>query len=640
MKQKFIYDIEVLLNMFLFCARNIDTKEEICFEISQRKVQTKEFIEWLLEPKELYGFNCINYDGKVIQKLLLNKSLKPNMLCSTLKHHSDKLISDENYSRFQKRLALPNVLHVDLFLLHHFNNDAKWTSLKDLEFAFQMPNIQELHVDWSKPIPVERMDEVISYCWNDIEATEILYNKSIEALDFRRELSIKYNLDMMSFDSPKLGEKSFTFQLKEKLGDKVNLKTPRESINIGEIVFPYITFQNQCFTNLLTYFKSKVIKGTYKVFSEIPFEELEVIDGCYQVQKTKGVQKNLNIVHQGIKFVFGTGGIHACIEPGVYEIDDEHEIIDIDVSSFYPNLAIKNKLFPEHLGVEFCDIYEDRYYERGKYPKGSILNTSIKLELNGAYGKSNSKFSVFYDPKYTMSITINGQLLIVMLAEQLMEISQLLQANTDGVTIRVHKSNVYIVEDIIKWWQELTSLTLETAHYSKMIIKDVSNYLAVYTNGKVKRKGAAFKTKKELELHENHSALVVQEAINDYFIYGTNPIEFLNSYLEKNGIMDFCLRAKIQKQHQLVLRTATEDILLQKTVRYIVANEQDGNSLIKIMPPLEKKPDKWRESEIEAGWKCIVLNDLRNVNLEEIKEKINLTYYLNEVNKVINAINT
>jgi hypothetical protein len=630
----FVYDIEIFPNFFLLCALNVHTNEKISFEISPRKDERIQLIEFLKSDIRLFGFNCINYDGKVLQKLLNLTHLKGKVLIPTLKQHSDKLITDDKYNMFQKRFTLcPNV---DLMLMHHFDNDARRASLKQLEFAFQMTNIQELPFEHNTVLTESQMQLVSEYCWNDIEATLRLYNYSKEAIQLRESLSNEYNIDMMSWNSPKIGEKSFAFKLAKEIGSyKLTQKTYRDTINLSEIIFPYVQFETEGFQKLLTYFKSKVIKGTYKVFSEIPFEELSVIENHYNLHKTKGVQKNLNILYKNIEFVFGTGGLHACTEPGIYESDEDYIIIDIDVSSYYPNLAIKNRLYPEHLGVEFCDVYEYRYDERGQYPKGSVWNSSIKLELNGVYGKSNSEHSAFYDSKYTMTITVNGQLLICMLAEALMNVSTLLQANTDGVTVKLLRGDLFKVFAIIDWWEELTKLKLEYVFYSKMIIKDVSNYMAITDTGKVKRKGAAFKTKTELELHENHSALIVNEAISAYFIHNTDPVQFMMQDLEENGLQNFFMRAKVQKGHKLVARDI-EDTTLQKLVRYVVTNT--GVSLIKIMPPLPKNPEKWRETEIESGWKTTVCNNLSQINTTEIIENLNLEYYLIQIKKIINGI--
>jgi hypothetical protein len=95
------------------------------------------------------------------------------------------------------------------------------------------------------------------------------------------------------------------------------------------------------------------------------------------------------------------------------------------------------------------------------------------------------------------------------------------------------------------------------------------------------------------------------------------------------------MRAKVQHDHKLVARDV-EDIPLQRLVRYVVTNT--GVSLIKIMPPLAKNPTKWRETEIESGWKTTVCNNLSQINTEELINNLNLEYYLEQIKKVIYAI--
>ncbi len=119
----YVYDIEIFLNYFLLCAQDTSTLEKISFEISPRKDERMQLIEFLKSDIRLFGFNCINYDGKMLQKLLSLTHLKGKQLVATLKQHSDKLITDDKYNMFQKRLV--GVKNVDLMLMHHFDNDAR-----------------------------------------------------------------------------------------------------------------------------------------------------------------------------------------------------------------------------------------------------------------------------------------------------------------------------------------------------------------------------------------------------------------------------------------------------------------------------------------------------------------------------------
>lgn len=151
-------------------------------------------------------------------------------------------------------------------------------------------------------------------------------------------------------------------------------------------------------------------------------------------------------------------------------------------TSYYPSLAIANRFFPEHLGEEFCDIYADMKAQRVNYPKGTPENAMLKLALNGVYGDSNNKFSPFYDPLYTMCITVNGQLLLCMLYEQLRKIKglELVQANTDGLTVRLQRKDIDNLRKVCSDWEDLTGLELEEVRYKMMHIRDCNNYIAVY----------------------------------------------------------------------------------------------------------------------------------------------------------------
>lgn len=259
-----------------------------------------------------------------------------------------------------------------------------------------------------------------------------------------------------------------------------------------------------------------------------------------------------------------------------------------------------------------------------------------------------------------METTINGQLLLTLLIERLLTRIgdiQLLQANTDGITVRIHKKYVEEYYNICKEWEELTKFTLEYAEYSKMVIRDVNNYLSVYTNGKVKYKGD-FEIDKEI--WKDSSMRIVPFALSKYFIEGV-PIE--DTIYNHTNIFDFYKRNKLSKGSRLVQRYFDKEVIdteLTKTTRYIVTNS--GYSLIKILPPMEGKLDKLekikinspnqvnlfdfvedttridinREVNIEAGWLCTVYN--KHVDKPINEYDINYDYYIKECYKIINTI--
>ncbi|MDT9702205.1 hypothetical protein, partial [Streptomyces sp. P17] len=116
---------------------------------------------------------------------------------------------------------------------------------------------------------------------------------------------------------------------------------------------------------------------------------------------------------------------------------EEWLIRDIDVASLYPSIAIVNDLAPAHLGhsfvVEYANLPKERKEWQAKKGKKCVEANSLKLAANGTYGNSNSEFSVFFDPKYTITITVNGQLMLAMLVEWLLTVPtiRIIQANTD-----------------------------------------------------------------------------------------------------------------------------------------------------------------------------------------------------------------
>ena len=89
-------------------------------------------------------------------------------------------------------------------------------------------------------------------------------------------------------------------------------------------------------------------------------------------------------------------------------------------------------------------LYEWFFDERKKIPKSNPMNYVYKIILNSTYGLSNDKNSFLYDPEFTMRITINGQLTLMMLYEMIMEAipeaTPLLQ-NTDGIETIIPRSS-------------------------------------------------------------------------------------------------------------------------------------------------------------------------------------------------------
>jgi hypothetical protein len=645
----YVYDIECYQNLFLVVFYNVETTEYNIFEISKRKDSRKELARFLSKNKgcTLIGFNNVLYDYVMLHYFILQlrKDYSTRRLCETLFRKSVHTINNLRKG-IKKPVEKPLFKNVDLFLINHFNNKAKMVSLKELQFNMRMENIQELPFDWHLPIKTDDIDALVKYCVNDVDATYQFYKHCISSIQFRERMSSIYNLDFTNANDVKIGEEILIDALSKKLSlDREEIKkkrTYRNAMKIKDIIVSYISFVSKEFHYFLQWWKTKIITETKGQFSDLPLEEVEDIFS-FTNQKTR--YKNtklakLNIIYKNFQFDFGTGGIHGIKSPGVWTADDNSQIILVDVSSYYPNLSSKNGFHPAHFPKQvFIEIVDMLYQQRmqGKLDGDMEIVKAIKLALNGAlYGKSNDKYSCMYDPQMMMSICVNGQLLLVMLAEQFLSYNiEVIQINTDGILIKIPNEKRELIDNLCKQWMELTKLKLDYDFFDLVAQKDCNNYIARYTNGKIKTKGAAFGYE-NLEWHKNHSALVIPRAVCNYFLTGQKPEEFIPEYANNfKNLYDYFLRVKLQdKSHSLYGRIGDKRCKLQKITRYFVANE--GMVFEKEMPPLKGKTEV-RISAIEKNYEVIPCNNLSLFTPQEILNNLNFQYYIDKANKTIQA---
>jgi hypothetical protein len=358
-----------------------------------------------------------------------------------------------------------------------------------------------------------------------------------------------------------------------------------------------------------------------------------VTAGAKGVDEKKGTNSSpLNVVIDGFQYDFGTGGIHGC-KKGVTVSGNGKRIYTLDVASYYPNLSIQNKIYPEHLDELFCQVYQNLYVERRSYDKKSATNKALKLALNGTYGASGDEFSPMYDPKFMMSITINGQLSLCMLIEKLLKQvdAEIIMCNTDGFEFVANDDpkTKKLIDKLVKEWEALTGLEMEGFLYDKMMAANVNNYIAVYKGGDVKRKGAY--EFKDLDWHKNQSALVVKMAAV-HELLGLGDAEDL--IRRHDDPYDFMLRTKVPRSSKLVLfnEETGEEKPLQNICRYYPSVH--GGKLIKLMPALEgKELEGDRRLSIDKEWNVTPCNDMGDFSWG-----INYDYYVKEAKKLVAAI--
>lgn len=602
------WDIETMPNCFTLAAEHCDYPLKWSFEISHFKDDSRELIEWLRwlvgHNAQMVGYNNVGFDYPVIHTLIQMGKATPEILYQK----AMSIIHAQDTNRFAS-IVYPSdryVEQIDLFKIAHFDNKARATSLKALEFVMKMDDIEDLPFPVGTSLTQEQIKVLKDYNAHDVTATKLFYHKMLEQIDFRAALTAKHGRDFMNHSDVKIGKEIFQMEL-EKVGvqcykygpnGREPMQTKRPVIRLAECIPNFIQFYSSEFDRVHQYLKQQVIT------------------------ETKGVFNDLVATVGGLDFVFGTGGIHASVENQVFEANEDYMILDVDVTSLYPSIAIEQGYYPEHLGKQFVEVYRRLRQQRVSYKKGTAENAMLKLALNGVYGASNDQFSVFFDPLFTMKVTLSGQMMLCMLAERLLCVSglRIIQANTDGITVYVSRKSRQVVDDVCREWEKLCTLTLESVEYVKMIIADVNSYIAVKTDGSTKRKG---RYEYDLDYHQNHSALVVPKVAEQVLVHGKPIRETVMNWPDK---MDFMCRVKVPRSSKLYWGEG--DTQIQNTTRYYVTTA--GKPLTKVMPPLAKNPEKWRTFAIESGWQVQVCNDIKQAT-----QPIAWEYYIREIEKLV-----
>ena len=616
-------DYETLSNCFLGVFESVKTEDRIIFVIHKSQNDILELVTFLERNIALdewhVSFNGLAFDSQITEHILRNKKqlLKQDgdTIARFIYNKAQETIQRSNSGEFAefspKKLS---IRQIDVFKLNHWDNPAKRSSLKWIEYTMDWKNIVDMPIHHTSEITEQQILSIVKYCINDVKATKAIMHLSKSQIELRRALTEEYNIDLFSASEPRISKELFLHFLSEETGikkyDLRQMRTNRSMITVKDIILPYIEFKTATFQHLLKKFQDVVIypgqtKGGFK----------------YSVQ------------YKGVKTDYGLGGIHGARIGRVYNSNDDMVIMTSDVTSYYPNLAIRNGWAPAHLPQkEFCDLYEWFFEERKKIPKKDPKNYVYKIILNSTYGLSNDENSFLYDPEFTMRITINGQLSLSMLYEMICEEipnAMPLMQNTDGLETIIPREYVDKYMEICARWEELTNLELEHDTYSKIVLGDVNNYIAITEDGKSKCKGRF--EYKDLALHKNKSFLIIPKALHAYFVEGIDPEKYLS---ENQNIFDYCGGVKIKGDWKYVEKHikngAYAEKELQKTIRYYICNS--GSKIVKI-----NKSDG-REIQTEAGkWlQQVYINHIDDMSFDEYE--INTKYYLENIRKEIEGL--
>ncbi len=629
-----IVDIETMAEFFLCTCYDPQLNEWNEFEVNKNHDHIIQMVHYFEKKSDHYfvTYNGLRFDSQVLEFIIRehhNWIEKGRLeICKIIAQNAKDTIDDSNFGLLPKyRENQLSFKIIDLFEIHHFSNKNRMVSLKRLEFEMDLENIEEMPIHHNT---IDMSEDEIrltkEYCRNDVTATYEFYKITIgdcshplykgnNQIELRQDIEAEFGIPCLNYSDSKIGDEMIKkFYCQEKGIEYRELPkkgTFRKDVRVRNCIADYIKFQTPELSDFLSSIKKKSL-GMQDDFKE----EIHFYDNVYSFMK---------------------GGLHTENKPKVFEADDEHLIVDWDVSSYYPAIIINNGRYPAHLGKEFLRGYKAMFDKRlelkplakkDKRIKGIV--GALKLAVNSVYGKSSDMQNWIYDRQLTMFTTITGELSLMMLIEayELAGI-HVISANTDGVTIMIKKTDTKKMDDINKWWMELTSYELERTDYQKIIFSTVNDYIAIKTDGEIKKKGD-FLT--DFELHKNKSGRIVPIALEAYYVH---DIPVATTIMAHRNIYDFCLRQKSSKDfhYEGWNRARGEKTVYNKLIRYYVSNT--GEKLLKVKNP-ECQTNAADVSQVEAGeWVCTVCNHLLP---DHPLDNINYDYYIEKAERIVHKI--
>lgn len=620
----YVYDIEVFQNIFHCSVKNTETNNIYKFEISERKNQLRELVKFFKQVDKYItwgdyyttninipanvifcGYNNLHYDNPIINYIIEyeDRLMQYNIptICSSIFNLS-KTITTSSEDNIDAWKHWKYQIWFDTFdILTMLYSNKLRVGLKEIQVTMQYPNVQEFACDWTKPLPLEDFNSMIDYNINDIESTSELLNRCKKDVDLRIAIEDEYGVRVLSKDGVNIGMKILTQKYLEKTGltwwDIKDLRSPMSVIPLKDVILPFIKYDSPILQRVLEDMKNQIVSPGRKGYEN-------------------------KFVFNNLRYSVGVGGIHSVNSPEIIIPRDDEMLIDIDVASLYPSMLIEYEFYPKHLGKEFLEVYKQIKDERieAKHNGDKVKNETLKLALNGLSGNLQNEHNFCYSPFAVMQIRINGQLLLLMLAEKLTQIGcRIVQANTDGLFVLLKKDVYSKVNSICREWEQLTKLTLEEDRFKAMYQYAINDYFAITEDNKVKEKGMFITT---VKLGKGLTPKIIPKAVISFFKDGISVEDTIKNCTD---IRDFLMSEKTGKQWHVEYMNEEQ----QRTNRFYAST--NGGYLWKWKYSNDSDAKSYQNMLTASG--VTLLNKFDDKPIKE--RKINYRYYIMEAYKII-----
>lgn len=593
----------------------------------------------------LVTFNGIHYDNVIFNYLItyfdaLSK-LSGKELAANINKLSQAIINFDDLEKKQQRVIRElryKKYYKFIDVLEVIREGYNVRSLKAVAVNLKWEKIQDLPYHYLHEVKEDEVQSIMDYNYNDVLITERVFEYIQPRIKMREVLSLKYGVNVLSDADSKIAKTTFNKFYVDYSGLRLeefeHLRSKRTELPIGELIFDWVKFETKELQDYLELLKGLTITDILEQ-GKCDIPELEF---------------------DGNTYTLALGGIHSVDKPGIFEADDNNMLLDIDVQSHYPNCILNNKVSPEHLNQStFSSVLQMIVDERisnkklGKSdPSAKILSDGLKISINTSYGLFNYKGYYLYDPKCTYEVTINNQMSLLMLIEDLyLNGVSVITTNTDGTIVMTHPDNLELVRSVYKRWELETGFLLEETFYSKYIRRDINNFLSIKTDNTVKVKGIFIP---QGGILKGYDKPIVAIALRNYFVNNI-PIEttilnigtpYIFSNLQIEGeervtdIYDYCHSKKVGGTYERAEFHEGDNItVVQRTLRYYASNSGGQLYKVKIIPESvtedgELIPEHESKQSLLVDSKVTLFNDYVDGPYD-----INYQYYIEEARKVI-----
>ena len=623
-----VYDIEVFENCFHCCVKDTEENQIYKFEISERVNQLTQLVDFFYYQnvgRMFCGYNNHHYDDVIINYIIdfyYKMDSMPTMkVCQSLFNLSQKIIESEEGGDlpFKKWKYAKYFYSMDLLTMQ-FSRKLR-VGLKTMQVTMHYKNVQEYDGDFGLPIPTSKIDEMIAYNINDVESTTELLNRLQKQIELRLFIEQEHGIDCLSMDSVKMAETFLLEKFSEKSGIPKNvikeMRSPMDYIPLKDVILPFIKYKNPKLQSILEEMKEQVVYS----------------------KERKGYEKKF--VLSNVVYSIGVGGIHTIHTPKIFLPNSNEFIGHADVASMYPSLLIEYGFGPRQGGEIFRELFAQLKAERleAKHTGQKVKNEFLKIVLNSPTGKMQQEVSWMYDPFNVFRIRINGQLILLLLVDRLLDLGcEIIQCNTDGVVYRAKNGLKQAISDAIKEVESLTRLTFESDEYEAFYQYAINDYFGVLKGGEIEKKGM-FIT--ENKLGKGLAPVVIPKAVINYFVKGEPIEEFIKS---DRDIRDFLMSQQVDKKFEVwhgEHRVQRINRFYASTNGYSLFkrkyNEDAGKTykweLSNAGPAGEYTVPEYNEQNMLTKSGVTILNTLYDTTVEG--RKINYRYYISEAKKIV-----